>query len=136
LPPQICYLVADGYYSKKKYIDGVVELGLHQIGKLRHDANLRWLYQGEQKSRGRKRRYEGKVNFDDLSRFEAAGELDGLQIYTVICNSAHFKRDLRIIYLVKRVGNKIQPALTKLSPLPVGKPAKPINICLSDFLLT
>jgi hypothetical protein len=111
LPPQIRYLVADGYYSKKKYIDGVVELGLHQIGKLRHDANLRWLYQGEQKSRGRKRRYEGKVNFDDLSCFEAAGELDGLQIYTVICNSAHFKRDLRIIYLVKRVGNKIQTAL-------------------------
>lgn len=111
LPPQIRYLVADGYYSKKKYIDGVTMLALHQIGKLRHDANLRWLYQGEQKPRGRKRRYNGKVNFDDLSCFDAVGELDGLQIYTAVVNSAHFKRDLRIVYLVKRVGDKVQTAL-------------------------
>ena len=40
LPPLIHYWVADGYYSNNKYIDGVVALGLHQIGKLRHDANL------------------------------------------------------------------------------------------------
>ena len=110
LPPQIRYLVTDGYYSKKKYIDGVAALDLHQIGKLRHDANLRWLYQGEQKPRGRKRRYDGKVKFDDLSRFEAA-ESDGLQIYTGAVNSARFKRNLRIVYLVKRLGNKVQTAL-------------------------
>jgi hypothetical protein len=112
LPPLIRYLVADGYYSKKKYIDGVVALGLHQIGKLRHDANLRWLYQGEQKQHGRQRRYDGKVKFDDLSHFEAVGELDRLQIYSAIVNSAHFKRDLRIVYLLKRVGNHpVQTAL-------------------------
>ncbi|NJO14462.1 MAG: transposase [Thioploca sp.] len=51
LPPPIRYLVADGYYSNKKYLDGVAALDRHQIGKLRHDANLRWLYQGEQKPR-------------------------------------------------------------------------------------
>ena len=111
LPPRIRYLVADGYYSKKKYLNGVVALGLHQIGKLRHDANLRWLYQGEQKPHGRKRRYDGKVKFDDLSHFEAVGELNGLQIYSAIVNSAHFKRDLRIVYLLKRVGNQVQTAL-------------------------
>lgn len=111
LPPQIRYLVADGYYSKTKYLDGVAALDLYQIGKLRHDANLRWLYQGEQKRRGRKRRYDGKVNLDDLSRFEAGGELDGLQVYTAIVNSVHFKRDLRIVYLVKRVNNTVQTAL-------------------------
>ncbi len=111
LPPPIHYLVTDGYYSKKKYIDGVAALDLHQIGKLRHDANLRWLYCGEQKPRGRKRRYDDKVKFDDLSRFEAADELDGLQIYTAIVNSAHFKRDLRIVYLAKQTGNQVQTAL-------------------------
>jgi hypothetical protein len=111
LPPQIRYLVADGYYSKKKYIDGVAALDLYQIGKLRHDANLRWLYQGEQKPFGRKRRYDGKVNFNDLSRFEAVGELDGRQVYTAIVNSERFKRDLRIVSLVKPVGNKVHTAL-------------------------
>jgi hypothetical protein len=112
LPPQVHYLVTDGYYSKKKFIDGVVSTGLHQVGKLRHDANLRWLYHGEQKSRGRKRLYDGKVNFDDLSRFEFSGETDdGSQIYTAIINSPHFERTLRIVYLVKQVGKKVQTAL-------------------------
>ena len=111
LPPQVRYLAADGCYSKKKYIDGVAALDLYQIGKLRHDANLRWLYRGEQKPCGRRRRYDGKVRFDDLSRFEAAGEPDGLQIYTAVVCSAHFKRDLRVVYLLKRAGGKVQTAL-------------------------
>ena len=40
------YVIADGYYSKRKFLDGVRALGLHQMGKLRRDANLRYLYQG------------------------------------------------------------------------------------------
>jgi hypothetical protein len=104
-------MVSDGYYSKKKYIDGVAVLGRYQIGKLRHDANLRWLYQGQQKPRGRKRLYDGKVKFDDLSRFEAVGEPDGLQVFTAVVNSAPFQRDLRIAYLVKQVGDQVQTAL-------------------------
>jgi len=34
LPPSIRYLVADGYYSKIKFIAGVTALDLEQIGKL------------------------------------------------------------------------------------------------------
>jgi len=44
------YLVVDGYYSKLKFVNVVLELGLQQIGKLRHDANLRYLYRGSQKN--------------------------------------------------------------------------------------
>jgi hypothetical protein len=40
------YVVTDGYYSRQKLIEGVQALGLHQIGKLRADANLRYLYNG------------------------------------------------------------------------------------------
>jgi hypothetical protein len=110
LPSCIRYLVVDGYYSKTKFIDGVTALKLEMIGKLRHDANLRWLYQGKQKPRGRRKLYDGKVSFDDLSRFEFVGEISGVKLYTGIVNSAHFKRDLRLVYLVKNVGNKIQTA--------------------------
>ena len=46
------YLVVDGYYSKLKFVNAVLELGLQQIGKLRHDANLRYLYYGPQKNSG------------------------------------------------------------------------------------
>lgn len=111
MPECVRYLVADGFYSKTRFIDGVTGLGLEQIGKLRHDANLRWLYTGEQKPRGRHRRYDGKVRFDDSSRFEAAGEIDGTRLCTAVVNSAHFKRDVRIVYLVKTVGARVQTAL-------------------------
>jgi hypothetical protein len=35
------YVVTDGAYSKQKFVAGVRALELHQIGKLRADANLR-----------------------------------------------------------------------------------------------
>lgn len=112
LPPQVRYLVADGYYSKTKYINGIAELGLHQIGKLRRDANLRWRYDGEQKPRGRPRCYDGKVCLDDVTRFTFVQEQeDGTRVYTAVVNSVQFKRDLRIVYLVKPVGNKVKTAL-------------------------
>ena len=111
LPDTVHYLVTDGYYSKKKFTDGVVETGLHQIGKLRHDANLRFLYTGPQKPRGRCKQYDGKVKFNDLGRFEFVQEIEGIHIYTAVVNSVRLKRNLRIVYLVKQDSDKAQTAL-------------------------
>ena len=56
------YVVTDGAYSKQKFVTGVLGLGMHQIGKLRADANLRYLYQGPKRpGRGRQKTYDGKV---------------------------------------------------------------------------
>lgn len=49
LPKDVRYLVADGNYSSYKFVSGVVALDLDQIGKLRIDADLRYLYTGDQK---------------------------------------------------------------------------------------
>ena len=55
------YVITDGYYNKRKFLDGVCALGMHQIGKLRRDANLRYLYQGpERPGPGRPKVYDGK----------------------------------------------------------------------------
>jgi hypothetical protein len=40
-PSWIRYIVADGYYSKYKWVTGVVQLGFDAIGKLRCDANCK-----------------------------------------------------------------------------------------------
>jgi hypothetical protein len=37
------YLVVDGYFGKKKFVDGVCTLDMHVVGKFRRDANLRYL---------------------------------------------------------------------------------------------
>ena len=108
---KIRYLVADSYYAKTKFVNGVREHGLHLVSKLRHDADLRWLYNGEQKAKGRHRQYAGKVCFDDLSRFELAGNVDGQRVYTAIVNSPTFKCMLRIVYVVREEKGKIYTAL-------------------------
>lgn len=58
----------DGAFAKVGFVAGVVALKLHMVSKLRWDANLRYLYTGEQERRGRPRKYDGKVDLNDLNR--------------------------------------------------------------------
>jgi hypothetical protein len=106
LPPTVTYHCVDGYFAKKKYIDEVVDLKLHPIPKLRHDANCRFLYTGPHpKRRGRKRKYDGKVNFHDLSRFEDLGPLEDrehIHLYTALVWHVSLKHQLRVVVLVSR----------------------------------
>ena len=111
LPNTVRYLLTDGYYTKKKFTDGVRELDLHQIGKLRHDAHLRYLYRGPQKPRGRPKQYDGKVKFHDLDRLEFVQETEGIHLYTAVVNAARLKRNLRIVYLLKQEGDKLYTVL-------------------------
>jgi DDE superfamily endonuclease len=105
-PRAIRYHCVDGYFAKQKYIDAVVALHLHPITKLRHDANCVFLYTGPHpKRRGRRRKYDGKVNFQDLSRFAALGTLKEkphIHLYTALVWHVSLKRQLRLVVLVNR----------------------------------
>jgi hypothetical protein len=112
LPPGIRYLAADGAYAKQKFVDGVCEFGLHMVGKLRHDANLRYLYSGpHQKRRGPRKKYDGKVNLQDLSRLTPIPLADHVTLYTAVVNSVRLKRTIRLVYVCKRQGKKLLTAL-------------------------
>jgi DDE superfamily endonuclease len=101
LPTAVKYLAADSFYSKKSVVDGVVELDLHLVSKLRIDADLRYCYTGEQKPKGAPRKYDGKVDLSDLSRLELSGQLaDGTKIYSQVVWHVSLKRQIRIVYLV------------------------------------
>lgn len=101
LPAALKYWVVDGFYSKKKFVDGVVELDLDLISKLRNDADMRYLYTGEQKHRGARRKYDGKVNLSDLSRLTHVQQLAvQLNLYTAIVWHVSLKRQIRIACLV------------------------------------
>ena len=104
LPQRVTYHCVDGYFAKKKYIDTVVDLKLHPITKLRGDANCLFLYSGPHpKRRGPKRKYDGKVNFHDLRRFEDLGTLeerDPVHLYTALVWHVSLKRKLRVVVLV------------------------------------
>ena len=96
------YVITDGYYSKQKFLGGVRALGLEQIGKLRLDANLRYLYQGPQRpGPGRPKTYDGKVNWDNLSRFEKVEtEDDEIVLYHQVLNHVQFQCNLRVVLVV------------------------------------
>lgn len=104
------YTVVDGYFSKKKFVDGVCELGLHQVGKLRADANMRYLYTGPKRESGsgRQKTYDGKVNWQDLSRFDYVDTQDGIAIYEQVLNHVSLKRNMKVVVLLneKNEGKK------------------------------
>ncbi|EIM64501.1 transposase [Desulfobacter postgatei] len=104
----ILYIATDGFYSKTRFIDGLVGLGFHQVGRLRDDANLRYLYKGpHEKRKGAKKKYDGKVKYEDLSRWQLVSEIEpGVSLYTADLNSPHFKRNLRVVYLLDQRNSK------------------------------
>jgi hypothetical protein len=106
LPSTIRYHCVDGYFAKQKYMNEVVALNLHPITQLRHDANCVFLYTGSHpKRRGRRRKYDGKVNFQDLSRFAALGTMEEkphIHLYTTVVWHVSLKRQLRVVVLVNR----------------------------------
>lgn len=103
LPPQVRYLAVDGAYAKATFVSGAVDAQLDVISKLRFDANLRYLYTGEQKHRGRPRKYDGKVTFTDLSRFTVAIAVQpNVDLYTQRVWHVSLKREIRVVYLIDR----------------------------------
>jgi len=102
------YVLTDGAYSKQKFVAGVLDLELHQMGKLRADANLRYLYQGPKRpGRGRQKTYDGKVCFSDLARFERLNtEDDHIVLYHHVLKHMQLKRNLQGVVVVHTQRNR------------------------------
>ena len=104
LPKTVRYVATDAYYTKQLITNAILAKGYHQIGKLRRDANLRYLYTGQQKPRGRHKIYDGKVVIGDRTRLELVSEPAEFNLYTATVNCVNLKRDVRIVTLVKKTG--------------------------------
>jgi DDE superfamily endonuclease len=102
------YVITDGYYSKQKFLGGLRAAGLEQLGKLRVDANLRYLYQGPKRpGPGRPKTYDGKVNWADLSRFEKVHTEDAyIGLYHQVLNHVQFQCNLRVVLVVDTQRNR------------------------------
>lgn len=112
LPPQIRHVVADAFYSKRKWVDGVTQLNLHVVGKLRCDANLKFFYNGPQKPRGRKRVYGQKVDLSTTEGLQWVETLsNGIQVYSAQVWSVALKRRIVLVYLLKEEDGKFSHAV-------------------------
>ncbi len=122
----IVHVVADGFYSKKKFVDGVKTQGLDLVGKVRQDVNAKWYFTGKYSGTGRPKRYDGKVKIDeDLSRFTRGKDLeDGVQVYYAPVYSVGLKRRILLVQLRWEQNSKVGRALlfstdVKLDPIKI-----------------
>jgi hypothetical protein len=100
-PTAVKYGVVDGFYAKRKFVDGVLKLGYEVVSKLRCDAQLLYLYEGVQKKRGRRRKYNGKISLNDLQRFEKmTADSPQITLYTQVVWSVSLKRAVRAVVIV------------------------------------
>jgi hypothetical protein len=71
------------------------------IGKLRLDANMRYLYTGSQKPKGARRKYDGKVDLTDLTHFTLVETLEPhRKLYTAVVWHVSLKCKIRLTLLV------------------------------------
>jgi len=114
LLPYTRYLLADGGFSNKKFVNGVKDAGFDLISKLRADANLRYFYEGPKTSGpGRKRVYDGKVDLDqlDLSRWEVlASPFPNAKVFSAVVNHKRWGCSLRVV-MIRGKGNSKRKTL-------------------------
>ena len=99
------YLTADGYFSKVKFVDGIVALKLDLISKLRRDADARYLFTGPYAGRGAPRRYAGKVDWTcrDPAVFAAVVSPDpDLLLETAVVYLPRLRRRVRVVVVIHR----------------------------------
>lgn len=60
------YLVLDGHFGNNNALQMTLQCGLHLISKLRYDAALSFVYDGEQKRKGPRKKYGQKINYCNI----------------------------------------------------------------------
>lgn len=94
------YMVADAYFSKSTFIQPFAKAGFHVISRLRDDADLQYVFKGEQKKgKGRRRKYDGKIDFKHLNPKYAkiVSELEDEKIYSLGIYSKSIWMNLNIV---------------------------------------
>lgn len=93
-------ILVDAYFSKKTFINPLLEEGFEIISRLRDDADLKYIFLGEQKkTRGRPQKYEGKIDFKniDLSKLEKVSTQKNEEIFTGIVFAKFLKKDINLV---------------------------------------
>lgn len=104
------YMVCDAYFSKATFVQPFVEAGFEIISRLRDDADLQYIFSGEQhKGKGRKKKYGGKIVFSRLDQKYAnlISEVENERIFSLIAYSKSLKMNsnIVIVYTKNSKGN-------------------------------
>ena len=95
------WVAVDSGYSARTFVEGVRELGLHTMGRLRRDAVLRHRYTGPHECRpGRRRQFDGC--FDPTRLTRTALDDAPVVLYHGELHSKTWQRWLQVVYVLPR----------------------------------
>lgn len=96
------HVVADAWFAKSNFVEGLDKMGFHLISRFRDDANLMYLTSSAKTGRkGRPKKFDGKIDFTNLdkSRFEELKlEYEG-KFYTSLVHSKALNGTVRIVIM-------------------------------------
>lgn len=104
-PAGIKYLLVDAYFFKEKFVTGICKAGLHIISKMRKDARLLALYDGPQKARGRRKKFNGPVDFNQLK--DIATDDPEITLRSVVAYSVALERNVLVVMARKLRSNGV-----------------------------
>ena len=93
--------MVDGWFNKQKFVDAMTQLGLEVICRLRHDANLKYIYNGPKKEgRGRPKKYSGKVDLRKIDKrvFKKSYQDEEKVIYEAVVYAVSLKINIKLAY--------------------------------------
>ena len=99
------YLVLDGHFGNNNALQMTLRCDLHLISKLRYDAALSFVYEGEQKRKGPRKKYGQKINYriiPDPYLVEKSTK-DGIETCIYQAQTLHheFSQVLNVVIIIK-----------------------------------
>ncbi len=96
-------VVADAWFSKKKFTDNIISAEMNLISRFRDDADLLYLFNGNQsKGKGRPKKYDGKVIHNNIDKdyFQFIEKNDKTEIYCAKVYSKSLKRIIKLVHVI------------------------------------
>ena len=96
-------IVADAFFSKATFVQGLAILGFELVSRFRDDVRLRYLYTGEKTGkRGRPKRFDGVVNLTNLRKDVFTTETydwDGVDvsIHSAVVYAVSLERNVKVV---------------------------------------
>ena len=96
-------IVADAWFSKRKFTDEIISAEMNLISRFRDDADLLYLFRGQQSGgRGRPKKYDGKIIHNNINKdyFNFVEKNDNAEIYCAEVYSKSLKRTVKLVHVI------------------------------------
>ena len=103
------HFVADAWFAKSTFVNGLKELDFHLISRFRDDAHLMYIYKGVHTGKkGRPKRFDGKIDFAnvDRSKFDTIHQDKDTECLTSVVYAKALGMNVRVVIAITKKNKK------------------------------